>query len=209
MWRTELKHKRGMHIVASSNFSYRLIDHKFMVSGHSYLPNDRDFEKASRRTQHVYVPEEWCTLVEKSRRNNPFQVTRMEIQDFVSIENVKSSIVYRKVNTHKEKVNWLDIRWIRVSKDHPFQMQYRYSHNTLEAWKVLDVQPKRQGRPPDTGRATLEPLYMNERCLQSNKLSDLKELMQFIPPVHHSFYTKLLEQPTESSAASEGEMENV
>ena len=74
-----------IHIVASSNFSYNVVDHKFMVSGHSYLPNDRDFgsiEKASRRTQHVYVPDDWCTLVEKSRRNNPFHVTKMKIEDF-------------------------------------------------------------------------------------------------------------------------------
>ena len=104
-----------IHIAASSNFSYNVIDHKFMVSGHSYLPNDRDFgsiEKASRRTQHVYVPDDCCTLFEKARRNNPFHVTKMKIEDFVSLQNVRWSIVYRKVNTHKKKVKWLDIRWI-------------------------------------------------------------------------------------------------
>ena len=104
-----------MYIVASSNFSLSIVEHKFMVSGHSYFPNDRDFgsiEKTSCRTRHVYVPDSWCNLVEKARKNNPFQVTRMAMGDFVSVKNVRSSIVYQKVNTHKEKVNWLDIRWI-------------------------------------------------------------------------------------------------
>ena len=32
-----------MHIVSSPEYSISQIDHKFMVSGHSYLPNDRDF----------------------------------------------------------------------------------------------------------------------------------------------------------------------
>ena len=51
-------------VVSSSRYSYEVIDHKFMVSGHSYLPNDRDFgriEKARRCTSAVYVPSEWCT----------------------------------------------------------------------------------------------------------------------------------------------------
>ena len=42
-----------LHIVCSQEFTISLIDHKFMVSGHSYLPNDRDFgsvETARRRT---------------------------------------------------------------------------------------------------------------------------------------------------------------
>ena len=123
----------------------------------------------------------------------------MAMEDFVSVQNVRSSIVYRKVNTHKDKVKWLDIRWIQVSKDRPLQMLYRYSHNTLEAWKVLDVHPRRQGRPPDVGRAVLGPLHTSERCLQSSKLQDLKQLLQFIPPVYHPFYNALVEQPSPGS----------
>ena len=182
-----------------------------MVSGHSYLPNDRDFgsiEKASRRTQHVYVPDEWCTLVEQARRKNAFQVTKMAMGDFVLVQNVRSSIVYRKVNTNKDKVNWLGIRWIRVSKDCPLELRYRYSHNTLEAWKVLDLRPRRQGRPPDLGRAVLLPLYTSERRLQSSKLQDLQDLLQFIPPVYHPFYNSLVPQSTDGDSESSDEPED-
>ena len=85
-----------IHVVCSSKYSYTIVNHKFMVSGHSYLPNDRDFgniEKANRK-QHVYVPEEWCNLVEQSRRNNPFTVTRMVTEDFISTSNLRTHIVY-------------------------------------------------------------------------------------------------------------------
>ena len=54
-----------LYITANPDFTYSVIDHKFMVSGHSYLPNDRDFgsiERANRHTQHIFVPEDWCTL---------------------------------------------------------------------------------------------------------------------------------------------------
>ena len=32
-----------LHIISSSVYSIMKIDHKFMIFGHSYLPNDRDF----------------------------------------------------------------------------------------------------------------------------------------------------------------------
>ena len=50
-----------LHIVSSLEFSNKMIDHKFKVSGHSYLPNDRDFggvEPARKRVSSLYVPED-------------------------------------------------------------------------------------------------------------------------------------------------------
>ena len=55
-----------LYVVACDDFPYEQIDHKFMVSGHSFLPNDRDFggiERAKRVTQHVFVPDDWRTLI--------------------------------------------------------------------------------------------------------------------------------------------------
>ena len=199
-----------MHIVANPDFSYKLVDHKFMLSGHSYLPNDRDFgsiEKANRKTQHIFVPDDWCTLVEKARTKNPFVVIRMSTDDFVSIQNVRSQIVYRKKNTQKQKVDWLSMRWLQVSEEKPFEIRYRYSHNTLEAWKTLNVRKQRPGRPVDIGRVELVPLYTGPRPLNDNKVKDLRLLVQFIPPIHHSFYLSLdtATEPTVSEISSSEE----
>ena len=199
-----------MYIVSSSEFNYSVIDHKFMVSGHSYLPNDRDFgsiENANRRTQLVYVPEDWCTLVERARSKNPFQVVRIKREDFVSVKNIRAEIVHRKVNTKKEKVEWLNIRWIELRKEKPFEIRYRYSHNCLEAWKILDVQRKRVGRPPDPGRIPLERFGATPRPINTKKLQDLRELLDFIPPVHHAFYNDL-QSAADAHSESEEEEED-
>ena len=85
---------------ASPEFSYTTIDHKYMIPGHS---NDRDFgsiEKANRRSPHIFVPEDWVTLVERATSKNPFHVTQMTTSDFVSTEAIQSKI---------EKVEWLCI----------------------------------------------------------------------------------------------------
>ena len=47
------------------------VDQKFMYSGHSFLPNDRDFgsiEQRKRQVQTVYVPQQWYELVRTARR---------------------------------------------------------------------------------------------------------------------------------------------
>ena len=200
-----------MYVVSSDEFKYTVVDHKFMISGHSYLPNDRDFgsiENANRRTQHVFVPEEWCTLVERARSKNPFQVVRMKQENFVSLKKIRAEIVYRKVNTKKEKVEWLNIRWIQLSKEKPYEIRYRYSHNALEAWKVLDVQRKRPGRPADPGRLPLEPLYTNPRAINTKKLQDLQQLLNFIPPVYHAFYNDLQSTADAHSGSEDEDVED-
>lgn len=47
------------YIVTSSDFTIEEIDHKFLVSGHSFLPCDQDFgliEKQNKFHPHIYVP---------------------------------------------------------------------------------------------------------------------------------------------------------
>lgn len=59
-----------MKIVLSSD-SFEIIDHKFMVSGHSFLPNDRDFgviENSIRKQEQIYVPDHYYNLIRKSRK---------------------------------------------------------------------------------------------------------------------------------------------
>lgn len=198
-----------MYVVGSGDFSYTTVDHKFMLSGHSYLPNDRDFgtiEKASRRTQHVYVPEDWFVLVERARQRNPFTVKQMATNDFVSIAKVRSLIVHRKTNTQKQKVEWLNIRWLQIRADQPFQILYRYSLNSLEAWKTLDLRKRRVGRPADVGHVVLTALYSGPRPLNEKKLADLRVLTEFIPPIHHAFYRSL--EGTNDLIGSSSEREN-
>ena len=180
-----------LHVVSSPDFSYEIIDHKVMVSGHSYLPNDRDFgvvEIAKRCCQQIYVPKDWFDLVARARRSNPFMVREMQLKDFVNIKNLKSFIVNRKVNTSGEKVEWLNIHCFRVEKSEELTFKYRYTLNDMEPWKTVDLNPKRRGRPSNIGNAKLVPLRSTKR---SAKLDDLLSLLSYVPPVHHDFYRSL------------------
>ena len=197
-----------MHVVASEDYPFTSVDHKFMVSIHSYLPNDRDFgsiETARKRSECIYVPADWEHVVKESRRKNPFSVTRMERKDFVSFQPLKKAIVNRKVNTARGKVEWLKMKWINICKDHPLQFRYRYSHNDLEAWKTVSVKRATKGRPPDLGKIKLPHLYATSRKIKKAKLDDLMELLSYVPPVHHDFFKQLV--GTDDSEVEESESE--
>jgi hypothetical protein len=76
-----------------------------MVSGHSYLPNDRDFgciETAKRRTQHVFVPADWESLILNCRKKNPFIVRHMKQEDFFVINELTKYVVNRKNKKEKQ-----------------------------------------------------------------------------------------------------------
>ena len=82
-----------LHIVASDDYPYTVMDHKLMVSWHSYLPNDREFngvEFAHRHQLQIFIPEDWYTLVEKTRHENPFTVMRIAASDCHLINNLTS-----------------------------------------------------------------------------------------------------------------------
>ena len=56
-------------LVATGKF--RHIRHSFPVTGHSYLPNDRDFgrtELNKRKNERVYSPDQWMAIIQGARR---------------------------------------------------------------------------------------------------------------------------------------------
>ena len=113
------------------------INHKFMVSGHSYLPNDRDFgkvENAKKRHENVYTPQQWMKIVEEANRKKAFNVVPMKTEDFVGVSDYKKQIVIRKKDTAGNKVEWLKIQWIKLIQGSPNLIYYKYNLNDCAAW---------------------------------------------------------------------------
>ena len=51
-----------MWMYITQTASIQKIDHKFMTSGHSYLPNDADFgiiERSKPKSTELFVPQQW------------------------------------------------------------------------------------------------------------------------------------------------------
>ena len=89
---------------------------------------------------------------------------------------------------------------------HKLQFQYRHTLNELECWKIVDLRKRGKGRSSLLGRIQLLPLYSVSQVIKAAKKKDLTDLLQYIPPIHHSFYHELIEgEEAENEGVEEGE----
>ncbi|XP_074028086.1 uncharacterized protein [Leptinotarsa decemlineata] len=179
------------YITASRNFTVEEIDHKFLVSGHSYLPSDQDFgliEKEKKFHPHVFIPQDWHTVIKHARKKHPFIVINMDKSNFFSTKFLESTITNRKVSESKTKVEWLKIQWLRFRKDFPNTLQYKYSNHEDVYFETVDLK-KRKSVSKNTMELPL--LYPNGNTINEAKKRDLLQLMELIPPIHHEFYKNL------------------
>ena len=179
-----------MHLLSISDLE--TVNHKFLESGHSYLPCDSDFgdiEKYAKSHQLVYEPEEWYKIVRDARIKHPFNVVKMKIEDFVSTSELETAIVNRKKTEDNEKVEWLKMKHIQFRKSSPLVLYYKYSHSD-ENFKSVSLAPKRKSK---SGEISSDPSLLNPkgRTITKEKMKDLKDLLPYIPPVHHKFYKSL------------------
>lgn len=178
---------------SDNNNIIEVIEQKFLVSGHSFLANDRDFgsvELASRGKL-IYVPSDWYKIMASARKKKPFSVHKMNNADFVSTEMLQKSITKRKKNTEKYDVNWLEMQHIRYEKARPYQILYKNSLNEMESFKTLDIRPAGRGRPESLKDIEQDLLYPEGRKVSKLKKNDMFDLLRFIPPIHHEYFQKI------------------
>ena len=111
-----------MNLVLDPKLSIKVIDHKFLVSGHSFLPNDQDFgviESASRKCIQIFTPEDWLQVVKKAKTKKPFEVFKVNTSNILSTKKLEEMLVNRKKTDAGEPVKWLEMRWMRYERQEP------------------------------------------------------------------------------------------
>ncbi|KAK4873944.1 hypothetical protein RN001_013304 [Aquatica leii] len=106
------------------------IEHRFLVSAHSYLPCDRDFfqiEKHKRFFRQIHCPEDWYEAVRKSNRTSSFEVIAMEQKDFLSFKKV--SMVRKNLIEDKQPITFSKTRCFRFESGKPNTMLIEHEIN--------------------------------------------------------------------------------
>ena len=160
------------------------VNHKFMVSGHSYLTNDQDYgviEKKKHAAIQIDVPDDWMNFVAKTRKRNKCQVVKMQQTIFLNTDALIEFTVNRKKCSDGEKVRWLNIQWICFRNENPLKMFLKYSADEDAPFYEVDLQRKckaTRGRPHDPSSIVLPQLYNNPIPINPLlKLKDLKDLL--------------------------------
>lgn len=180
-----------MRFLSDPTHDIQIIDLKYLVSGHSRLPNDTDFgliERKLKQYSNVYSPKQYYDIIEKSRAK-PFIIHELQHEDFESTDQLYNAITNREKTIDGLNVNWMNMSWIRLERKKPFQMQFKYKFNEKQ-FKVVNFE-KRGNKLKSLFEVITKKQYERERGISEIKKKDLIELLKFIPPEYHDFYKSL------------------
>lgn len=169
---------------------FKVVEHHFPVSGHTMLPSDRDFatiENYTRRqVPEVFSPGQWADVIKKCGKKNPFHVYEMSRHDFYKISNLKESFVLRNKTIAGQAVNLRDVCRLKIEADNPTSV-FVSRNFCNDVWEEISL--RKRGRPSSLQELQLK--YHESRPVDKNKVSDVLSLLQFIPPIHHTFFISL------------------
>ncbi|KAL4152779.1 hypothetical protein QTP88_000612 [Uroleucon formosanum] len=163
------------------------INHKYLVSGHSFLSCDRDFAQIEKRkrVEKCEVPMDLVKLIVHATPNNPFIVTLLEPNNFYDFK--KAADMY--LNTGKLQIS--KCSWLKITKDKPGVVQTKTTFNELEAWSACKVIKK--GVTVNTIKEMdLPSLVCENKNISVEKKKDLQQMLPFLKEENKEFFEKLI-----------------
>ncbi|KAF6212564.1 hypothetical protein GE061_013089 [Apolygus lucorum] len=126
-------------LVVAMNY-FEKVDLKFLVSGHSNKPCDRDFGIIEKRKKvcKTMVPGEVADMIRDAKSTQPFQVVNMGPADFKDVARCSDTFL----NTAGLKIS--TVSWIQISRAEFPTIKTRGSLNELEQWKEVKILKKGQ-----------------------------------------------------------------
>ena len=102
------------------------IDHKFLVRGHTYLPNDRDFAQIEKRkaSARVYLPEHWEKVAREACPSKPFDIQRMDREQFFDFPPLTRHFTMRKKDSKCSAVLISKASWLNLVKEKRLELLY-------------------------------------------------------------------------------------
>lgn len=124
----------------------------------------------------------------------PYQVNKVTHLDFYDLQTLSSIIMQNtKVNTLKEQVKWLHIKWLRFDKSKPFICQYKYSLSDNEFLEFDVLQTKKKKKIISWETLALTKKYEKRLPISEAKKKDLLYLLSkhIIPHAYKNYFESL------------------
>lgn len=167
---------------------FETIEHKFLVSGHSFLQCDRDFsliEKRKRKSK-AMVPEDLHDLITSSTHTGRFEVIDMTQDRFFDVQSAADSILNLKNANISKAV------YIKLDKKYPGILFSKENFSEVAPWKKTSI--LRKGKSAfDLNNLNLCALP-NQNKVGENKKKHLTSMIPYLHQEEHkNFYKKLLD----------------
>ncbi|KAL8560158.1 hypothetical protein ACOMHN_021653 [Nucella lapillus] len=193
------RHNRSQFITAAlhqavlSIPNIQTIDLKFLESGHPEADCDTVSACIERAKKGVTIhhPDQWLTVCQCARLSYPFKVIPLTYDVVYDFKHVaRTTMKNAESDVHNPSVNWLRMKWIRVSKRDADTVYFKYK--MTGPFQKLKI---RSSNPGATG--ALPALYSSQLQISEAKLEDLADmcLSGIIPRHHHEFFCNLPSSP--------------
>ena len=97
-------------IFAVNSLKFKTISLNFLEPGHAQMAIENE-----KRHRNVFSVDEWIDIFVKARSSNPYNVIRLDFDDFYDLKKLSTEIIKQKnTNTEGERVRWGEIRTILI-----------------------------------------------------------------------------------------------
>nr|CAH7767056.1 unnamed protein product [Callosobruchus chinensis] len=152
---------------------------------------DRSFaliEKNAKKNPQVFIPEHWVNLIQNTTKN--FIVTKMNKGDFISLKYLHDVFKDPKKDNQGNPLKWREIVWFRYSKGD--NTSFRLKKTRSIEWPFEASENLVTRKPANFNQDRLSTaLYQPPKKIPYAKWENLMTILEFIPPVYHSFYINL------------------
>ena len=165
------------------------IDHKFLVSSHSFSASDRDFaviEKKVRRSKMHTLPD-IMDIIRSSRTVRPFQVLDLTDKPFFDFSKNAKSVF----NTTKLQISQLC--WIRVDKSDLSSVQTKKSYAETEPFTTCKI--LKNGLTVEDMVAKLTSSLEAKQdipLIDEKKIEDIRNTLDYLEPKSQEFFENII-----------------
>ncbi|KAK5647942.1 hypothetical protein RI129_002834 [Pyrocoelia pectoralis] len=187
---------------ALQKFNVRRIEHKFLICGHSQNEGDNIHSVIEKQiSRHlksgpIYIPEQYSTLIRTAKKNGtPYRVHDLTNEDFFDLKLLQEEWGNNfNVAVDRKKVNWHDIKILKVEKEHPHSFFFKTSYSDTEFKKVIVKKSKKSQE--DFSSVQLVPAYSKKLPLTDAKNKALQSLCEkniIKKPYYELFYKNIFD----------------
>ena len=180
------------------------IDHKFLVRGHTYLPNDRDFAQIEKRKAgaKVLLPEQWEEIIREACPAKPFNIERMSTEKMLDFAPLTKHFTMRKKDSIGSPVLISKASWFNFGEvedngsivSHPGEYWMKSSFSVDEQWqKVCILKGRHKLSPPNDINYLIK--YPDGHPINPKKVVDLQTMLPYLPSSCRDFYRSLVNHP--------------
>lgn len=96
---------------------------------HQELLSQQLITNSVKQATHIWKQIQWDTVLQMARRTNPYFVVPLKYWDFKDFKKLVKEYYNGtfKKDTSRKRINWLDIKWIRVKQNDPDTIYLKYS----------------------------------------------------------------------------------